>query len=164
MSETLNKLRDKAMRYVTGEMSSPEMYGDAMNVTQSVEGARLGQALYKLPPASVRKAGMVKTLIPTPVVGATMGAYEGASDAYQTPTLAFAQRNGLPMPESTAGQLGMRTLGTLQNVGNSISLGAIGNHFWPQVEGDLSNERPGQVEPEPNKRRTNSGGGASGTF
>lgn len=65
-----------------------------------------------------------------PVVGSIIAGVEGAADGLKTPTEEYARRNSMTMPEGTAGQLGMRALGVMQDVGNAALLGLPKKHLW----------------------------------
>lgn len=65
-----------------------------------------------------------------PGVGSAMAGIEGAIDGFKTPTEEYARRNGMEMPESTLGQVGLRGLGVLQDVGNAAVFGLPKKHLW----------------------------------
>jgi len=66
-----------------------------------------------------------------PVMAASAG-IDGAIQGYRTPTEEYARRNSMEMPESTMGQVGLRGLGVLQDVGNAATLGWPKRNVWPK--------------------------------
>lgn len=63
---------------------------------------------------------------------AVVGAIEGAHRGYNTPTETYAKRNNMAMPTSTAGQVGLRGLGVMQDVGNAVTFGMPEKYLWPK--------------------------------
>lgn len=81
---------------------------------------------------ALRAAGGLRGLARMALGGmAVPAAVEGSWTAAKTPVDVFARRNSMELPSSEMGMLGLRALGTLQNIGNAASLGTIGEAFWP---------------------------------
>lgn len=80
---------------------------------------------FRSPGAALK--GIAKNI---PGVGAAVAGVEGAMDGLKTPTEEYAQRNNMQMPQSTAGQVGLRALGVMQDVGNAALFGLPKKKLW----------------------------------